>query len=305
VTLFDVGENAIVVQESGSQVCLLEKNDGSLRWTNGLANRLTKFTGAQIVGERVLMTTSGESVGLDIASGNILTRQPFQRVVNTPPAIFGGVAVYGTASGEVAAYMLANGVKLWGFLSGGAIDRGAVDVDGVAGIVSQAGDVLFLDPQSGVLYGRQSMFRGIQNSPVAGAGAMYVASLDQSIYAFEPTGSVRWRFRTEHSLTAQPTFHDGALYCEVPTMGLVCLDASSGQQRWASAEARGTVVAQRNGMLVVFAGRETMLVDPVDGTIVAREAIPNVQRLVAEEFVDGALYAVSSGGSVSRLIARR
>ena len=201
--------------------------------------------------------------------------------------------------------MLGNGVKLWGFQSGGAIDRGAVDVDGVAGIVSQAGDVLFLDPRSGVLYGRQSMFRGIENSPVAGGGAMYVASLDQSIYAFEPTGRVRWRFRTEHSLTAQPTFHDGALYCEIPTMGLVCLDAASGQQRWASGQAEGTVVAQRNGMLVVFAGRETMLVDPADGTIVAREAIPGVQRLVAEDFVDGALYAVSSGGSVSRLIARR
>lgn len=305
VRQFDVGSDAIVVQESGSQVSLMEKGDGSLRWTNGLATRLTRFTGADILGDRVLMSSEAEVIGLDIENGNVVTRQSFQRVVNTPPAIFGGIAVYGTASGEVVGHVLSNGVKMWGFQTNGAIDRGAVDVNGVAGVVSQGGDVVFLDPQSGVLYGRVSMYKGVASNPVAGSGAMYVAGLDQSLYAFEPNGRQRWRFRTEHALTAQPTFHNGAVYCEIPGMGLVSIDAAGGSRRWASSEARGTVVAERNGMLVVFNGRETLLVDPNDGAIVSRQATPNVQRLVAEEFVDGALYAVSSTGSVARLIPRR
>lgn len=305
VIQFEVAPDVLVIQENGSRVTLLEKSDGSMRWTNELANRLTKYVGADVVGDRVLVSSDSELTGLDIATGNVVLRQRFQRVVNTPPAIFGGIAVYGSASGEVMGHLLSAGAKLWGFQTPGAIEHGAVNVNGIAGIVSQSGDVLFMDPQSGVLYGRQRMFKGIENEPVAGDGAMFVAGLDQSIYAFEPSGRVRWRYRTEFALTSQPTFHDGAVYCEIPTMGLVSLDAGSGARRWASPDAHGTVVAQRNGMLVVFGGRQVMLVDPVDGTIVASEAIPDVAMLVPEEFSDGAIYAVSGSGTVSRLIPRR
>lgn len=305
VTQFEIGSDVLLVQESGSRVTLLEKSDGSLRWTNQLSSRLTKYVGADIIRDMVFVSSDSELTGLEMGTGNVVLRQPFQRVVNTPPMISGAVAVYGTASGEVMGHMMTNGVKLWGFQTPGAITRGAVDVNGIAGVVSQSGDVLFLDPQSGVLYGRQRMFRGSESAPISGDGAMYVASLDQSLWAFEPSGRVRWRLRTEHALTAQPTFHAGAVYCEVPTMGLVAVDAGTGAKRWASPDARGVVVADRNGMLVVHGGGTMMLVDPADGQVVARESIPGVTMVVAEEFVDGALYAVSSGGAVSRMVPRR
>lgn len=305
ITQFVVSPSGLVAQETGSRVTLMEPGDGSMRWTNQLSNRLTKYVGAQVVGDRVLVASDTEYTGLDAATGAVVSRQPFARVVNTPGLILGGAAVFGSASGEIMGHLLSNGVKLWGFQTAGAITHGAVSVNGVAGIVSQSGDVLFLDPQTGVLYGRARMFKGVETDPVAGDGAMYIAGLDQSLWAFEPSGRVRWRFRTEFALRSQPTFHAGAVYCEIPTMGLVALDAATGTKRWNNPEVRGVVVAQRQGMLVVFAGRETMLVDPVDGTIVAREAIAGVARLVPEQFEDGALYAVSSTGTVLRLVPRR
>jgi outer membrane protein assembly factor BamB len=305
VTSFQIGPDVLVVQENGTRVSVLEAQDGAIRWTNELANRLTRFTDARVQGDLVLATSETELIGLNLGTGHVTLRQRFPRVVNTPPMISGNVAVYGTASGEIVGHLLSNGVKLWGFQTPGSIEHGAVEVAGLAGVVSQSGDVVFLDPQSGTLYGRHSMFRGIESQPAAGDGAMYVASLDQSLYAFEPGGTVRWRYRTEHALEAQPTFHNGAVYLEVPRTGLVAIDARTGRQRWAAGEVRGTVVAERNGMLVVFSRGTVTLVDPADGTIVGRESIGAVDRLVADGFTDGALYAVSNSGTIARFIPRR
>lgn len=305
VTQFALGDDVLAVQESGSRVSLLEKRDGSMRWTNELSSRLTRFVGLGLMRDRVLASSQSELMWLDTATGNVVVRQPFSKVVSTPPMISGGIAVYGTSAGEIVGHVLSNGVKLWGFQTSGVIDQPPVDVNGVAGVVAQSGDVYFVDPQSGMLYGGGRMFAGTRSAPTAGDGAMYIAGLDQSLWAFEPSGAVRWRFRTESPLTARPTHHNGAVYCEVPGLGLVSVDARTGRQRWASSEARGTVVAQRSGMLVVFAGSQSMLVDPTDGTIVARESIPDVAMLIAEGFVDGPIYAVSASGSISRFIPRR
>jgi outer membrane protein assembly factor BamB len=305
VTSFQIGPDVLVVQENGSRVSVLEASDGAIRWTNELANRLTRFTDARVRDGLVLASSETELIGLDLGSGQVTLRQRFPRVVNTPPLISGSVAVYGTASGEIVGHLLSNGVKLWGFQTPGSIEHGAVEVNGLAGVVSQSGDVVFLDPQSGTLYGRHRMFRGTESDPVAGDGAMFVASLDQSLWAFEPGGTVRWRYRTEHSLENQPTFHDGAVYLDVPRAGLVAIDARSGDQRWAASDVRGTVVAVRSGMLVVFHRGSVTLVDPADGAVVGRETVGDVDRLVPDGFVDGALYAVSDSGTVARFIPRR
>lgn len=305
VTDVEVASEYVVVQDSSSAVTVLEKGDGSLRWSNQLATRLTKFVGVHGTESTVWAMSQGELIGMDVGSGAITTRQTFARVVNTAPLVSGGVAVFGTPTGEVLAHLTSNGVKLWGFQTPGAITAPPVDVDGVAAVVSQSGDVVFLDPQSGTLYGRGRMFDGIASRPVSGDGAVYVAGLDQSLWAFEASGAVRWRYRTEHALRSQPVYHAGSVYCPIPGQGLVCLDARSGRTRWSSAEAGGTVVAERNGMLVVHHGGEVLLIDARDGGIVERESIPDVAMIVAEGFTDGALYAVSRGGSVSRFIARR
>lgn len=305
VTSVALGSDVVVVQESGSRVTVLESSNGSIRWTNELATRLTRFPSLDVLGDRVLASSESELLGLDVATGAVVTRQRFPRVVNTPSLIAGGVALYGTSSGEVLAHVLSSGVKLWGFQLPGAVEHGAVSVNGLAGVVSQSGDAVFLDPQSGTLYGRHRMFKGTRSAPASGDGAMYVASLDQSLWAFEPGDVVRWRFRTEHALENQPVFHDGAVYLDVPRMGLVAIDARTGARRWAAEGVAGTVVAQRNGMLVVFAPGGVTLVDPMDGTVVGREAIADVVRIVPDGFVDGALYAVSASGTVSRFLPRR
>lgn len=305
VTNFAIGNDCLVVQESGSRVSLLEKSNGAIRWTNQLASRLTRFTSVDVRGNSVWASSESELIGLDIESGDVVARQRFARVVNTPPLFSGGVAVYGTASGEVIGHLTTANVKLWGFQSPGAITTPAVDVNGIAAIVSQSGDVMFLDPQTGTLYAGARMFRGVESAPASGDGAAYVASLDQSIYAFEPSGGVRWRYRTEYALRGKPVFHAGVVYCEVPQQGMVALDARTGGRRWNNPEVRGTVVAQRNGMLVVFNGREALLVDPGDGGIVERQSLSNVARVVAEQFTDGAIYTVSSSGAVARLVPGR
>ena len=297
VTQFALGDDVLAVQESGSRVSLLEKRDGSMRWTNELSSRLTRFVGLGLMRDRVLASSQSELMWLDTATGNVVVRQPFSKVVSTPPMISGGIAVYGTSAGEIVGHVLSNGVKLWGFQTSGVIDQPPVDVNGVAGVVAQSGDVYFVDPQSGMLYGGGRMFAGTRSAPTAGDGAMYIAGLDQSLWAFEPSGAVRWRFRTESPLTARPTHHN-ARYCEgpagwrastdrTPAMGVVGGPRHRGAQprHWSSSRDRSRCWSIR---------------------LTARSPGSRSRTwLLIAEGLDGPIYAVSASGSISRFIPRR
>ncbi|MCC5787193.1 MAG: PQQ-binding-like beta-propeller repeat protein [Phycisphaerales bacterium] len=301
----------LFVRASDSTVSALDTDTGRMRWASTLSTSLTRFAGmapATLPDGRdtVLVASEAEIYFVDPNTGNILDIQRLERVVSTGPLVFGSTAVFGTLSGEMLAHNFRFGAKFWGHQLPGSIEYGPTRVgdDIVAGVSAQGG-IAFLDPATGRLYGQAKIFQGVSTEPVSDNGLLFIASLDQAIYAFNPVGGSRvWRVPTPHPLRVQPTAHDGVLYVETREDGIIAFDQQTGQRLWANAEARGTVVGMRNNKLLSFDGSHIHVLYPRTGAVERSIRAEGVGRVFTDEFVDGNLYLVGSRGGVARFVPR-
>jgi len=301
-------DDMVVVQEAGSFVTVMEPNTGARRCADQLANPLSKFVGMVRDGDRILCCSEGEVFVLDTQTCNLLGRQRIEKIVATEPVRYGNLLIFGTGVGEVLAHMSnssVNGIKAWGFLTEGAFVRKPALIGDAIGAVSQAGQVVFLDAQSGSLLGQNRIYGGLDTNPVDNESLMFVASVDQSIYAFSPVGATLvWRYRTAAPLRTQPTVNGDRLYCAIPGRGLTAFEANTGEVLWECKDFGGTVVGINKDRLVVWDGTEAALVDPARGDVLERAKLPGVSILKPDKFVDGNLYAVSRSGVVAKFQPR-
>lgn len=299
-------DDMVLVQESSSAVALLEANTGAKRWAVDLANPITKFTGISRDPQdsaRILVSSESELFGLAAQSGNLVIREKYEKVVNTAPVTIGHLAIYGCSTGEVQAHVVGRGVKAWGFDLQGSIDADPVRMGESVGAVSQAGEVVFLTDKGAVL-GRNKIFQGLATNPVANDTTMYVAGLDQSVWAFDFTGALAWRYRTSVPLKDQPTLHADTLYVNVPGQGLTALNAADGHVRWISKSAAGTVIAVRNKQLIAWDGTSAYTIDPDRGDVYDKVELQNIQFIKLDAFDNGNAYAVDGRGVVSKFVPR-
>jgi outer membrane protein assembly factor BamB len=309
INFIEPGQDIVVTLEGGSQLSILEATTGRRRATDQLANPLTRFVGLIRDGERIYAVSEAENFTVDIQTGLLRDRKRFEKIVSTEPVKFGNILICGSPSGEVMAHAATgsiSGVKTWGFAMGGAVARKPALVGSAVGAVSQNGVVVFLDAETGGLLGRNTIYGGVEVDPVSDANSMYVASTDQSVYAFSPIGgAMLWRYRTSAPLRTQPTAHDGKLYCSVAGQGLVAFDGGTGAVLWQCRDfSNGVVVAMNRGRLVVFNGAEAALIDPARGDVLERVRLNGVSMLKPDVFVDGNLYAASKSGVVAKFLKR-
>ncbi len=308
IIYFEPYDDCVVVQEAGSRVTVLETSTGQYRGSNQLSGRLTKFVGMTRAGNRLYVCSEADVYILDIATAGLVGRQTFEHIVATRPMLLGDRLIFGTGGGQVMSHLLSSasgGIKEWGFLVTGAIEHDPVYIGGALGAVSQGGDVVFLDASSGGLLGRNRIYDGLATNPVADEQTMYVAGLDQSLYAFNPLGgSILWRHRTGTPLREQPVLHDGRLYCSIPGAGFTALDPRTGDVVWTAPGVNGAVIGVRHGRLLVWNGTEAALLDPATGDVFDRVKLPGVRILRLDRFENGNLYAVSNSGVVAKFIAR-
>lgn len=306
IDLFAPGPTGILALESGSSLTLIDPATGAIRWSTELSNRLTKFVGVGALEASYFAASESEVFFLAPNTGGLVNRQRIEKVVNTAPAVIGDLAVFGTTSGEIMAHSTTHALRAWGFASPGAVEQPPVLIGSAVGAVTQAGHVVFLDAGTGALLGRNLIFGGVSTEPVAGDGLMFVASLDQSLYAFAPNGGAIWRLRTSAPLRSQPAFLDGVLYITLPDRGLSAINPADGKILWSTEDAPGVVVAQRKGTLVVWESQSQTLrtVEKTTGDVLEQAELPGVVRLVAERPTDAPLFAISRWGVIAKLSPR-
>ncbi len=308
INFLRVTPDAIGVLERGSTLSILEPSTGGQRCAIQLANPLTRFTGLSRVGPRFIATSEADVFAVDPTNCNLTSRQKFSKIITTNPLIINTLMIVGTNDGELYAQLDApgvGGVKMWGFAVEGAVDHDAVLVGDAVGAVSHSGVVFFVTPDKGGLIGRTKIFGGAGANPVSNGRYMFVASLDQSLYAFAPQGARQvWRYRTSAPLTVQPTVVNDRLYCAVPDLGLACFDANTGKVLWNIKGFAGTIVASNKNGLVGFDGKEALLIGPARGDVIERVPLPGVSSLQPDAFENGNLYAISSSGVVAKFIPR-
>lgn len=301
VTQFENLGDGLVVQDSGSVVTALSPTSGEIKWATPVGSPLTRFVGISREGNRYIVCSESEAFFMASDSGTLLARQRFDRVVNTRPVNNGALLVFGTSGGDVLGHLM-SGFKAWAYAIGGSFEADPISIGGeYVGLVSQNGRVIIISPITGSAASQYRTFGGLACNPAASDSRLFVASLDQSIYAFDVFGTQpAWRKRTDSALRTTPTYHDGKLYVEVPSSGLLCLDAKTGRDLWAAKGVSGTVIASSRGKLLVWNGSEAVTLDPSNGDVVERAALPGLVALKPDRFTDGNLYAVTPSGAVHK-----
>lgn len=305
----DVYPDIIVAQETGSGVSVLEAANGSQRWSSTLTSPLTKFVGNvryadPAAGDVLLASSESEVFWLAVATGTLVNRQPLDKVVNTRPLIVGDTAVYGTPSGEIFAHWLARGLKTWGFGTPAAVEQDILPIaPGIVCAINQAGQVILLGERGG-LQSRAEIFGAPGAPPAVGNGMIFIASVDQSLYAYSANGTQAWRLRTNAPLRDRPVFHDGVLYCTIPERGLSAFDAATGRELWSNKTIGGHVHGMRRGRLLVHDGQTVATLDLKNGATVESIQVQGLSELMSDTFVDGPLYAASTSGVIAKFLPR-
>ncbi|MEM7622915.1 MAG: PQQ-binding-like beta-propeller repeat protein [Planctomycetota bacterium] len=318
VSIVEPIDEGVAVIDSQSRLSVLDAESGRVRWATNVATPLTAFVDLKQVGDSLIAFGRPELFIFDATGGDVLQRHDLKRSLNSPPAIYEGVAVFGSPGKSVLAHGFADtsgalrdrpfdrGVSVWKYdLSSSVEARPALMNGSTIGMVSTTGDVFFVDARTGSAVSRTSISGGVDSDPVTDGRTLFVASLDQSVYALRP-GAPRpeWRYRTAIPLTGQPALHEGTLYVDIPAEGLVAFDARTGAKLWTSPEARGDVIAIRRGELVVQGRSGLQLVDARRGDVLASIPTEGIDRLVPVSFVDDAMYAMQADGTIARFDPR-
>jgi outer membrane protein assembly factor BamB len=307
---FQPYEDLVAVLEQGSTLSILENNTGGRRCAVQLSNPITKFVGITRADNRLIVCSDADVFYLDTQTCNMVDRQEIEKIVTTEPVRVGNVLIFGTNVGELLAHLSvagAGGVKSWGFATTAAIEANPVLIGQTVGAVNQAGEIIFVDALTGALVGRNKVYGGMATNPVADEGAMYIASLDQSVYGFAPSGSLLWRYRTGAPLRTQPTLHAGRLYVGIPGEGLVAFDAPSGRVIWKAKDLQGfTVVGSNKGYLVAFdtQTQAAVTLDPERGDVIERIKVPGATMVKTDKFENGNLYIASKSGLIGKFLPR-
>ncbi len=293
----------VVFQETGGTVSGIDDRVGETIWSNKPAGDLTKFTGMDRRDNFVFVSSESELFTLDATTGELVGRQNYEKLVATDFVLLGDQIVTGTAGGEVMGHYLPAGIRIWGHDMPGTFDEDLALIGGIVGGVTTTGRVICVDPVTKSQTGLNSIFEGPGAALASNDELMFVASLDQSLYAFKGSDArVAWRHLTPSPITEAPVYHEGVLYCSLSDTGLTAFDAQSGKVLWVSEGQFGEVIGLRNGRLMVFDGKSLVAVEPQRGVVLDKIDLSNVYDITTSPFVDGPIYLTSREGVVAKFV---
>lgn len=303
-----VSDDLIVALDKSNMVSVIEAGSGRRRGVEHVASPLIEHHGLVRLGNTVWVCGESEALGVDLTSVLMTGRQPYEHIVGTPPLSLSGFLVFGASTGEVRTHSLLDGVARWSNAVQGSVEYAPIAVEQggtvtAIGVVSDSGEALFIDPYDGRAISRSKMFDAAGATPESGSGLLFVASRDQSLYAFAP-GQQRpyWRVRCDAPLSHKPVHMDGVVYCDLPGLGFSAIDARSGSVQRSNREVGGEVVGARGGNLLVWDGRTLSLVDKARLDVVEKAELPGVAHVISP--AEDRLYLVGDKGLVVRLRQR-
>lgn len=213
----------------------------------------------------------------------------YRRKITAQPIVVPGQVVTMDSDGQVAAFELDSGRRLWRTDTQGEKDRstnvggGVSFADGVIYASTGRAELLALDAGSGTIRWRKPLGSPARSAPTIANGRLFVLTLDDRVQAFTAgTGEREWGYQAASAATtllgqAAPAVSEGLVVCGFGSGDLVALRAESGALAWSDS-------------LASSRGR-TSLVD-----LSAIRALPVVDQ--------GRVYAIGAGGLLVELDLR-
>ena len=288
---------------SGSTLSVLEANTGKVRWSRQIDRPTTRFVDPVLRDGILYSASDTELWEVDIKNGNTLDRDSLGTLVNTPPLLMDNLAIFGTLSGELFAFQMTNDFKLWSYKFDGPIHQPAIDLgEGMIAAISEKGEIRTLDATNAHTGMTTRIAGGSDTNLLTDYFGLYIASLDQSLYAFDIVDGYRfWRVRSSAPVTVQHTLHEGIVYASTRDQGLMAIDAATGDIVWNNPEIGGWVLTVvDDSELIVYSGFEMLAIDKERGDILARTPLSGVSGIRTDSQVDGNIYVITREGGVSK-----
>lgn len=306
IAFADAYEDLVVVQDTGAMVSVIEAPTGRLRWNIQVAETNTRFLGNTRHRDSLFVTNETELFEFDMRTGNTLARHGVHDIATTRPVFFDHRAVFATAAGRLVCLDTRRDLRLWEYQFQGQINTTPLKIDDerVAGI-STLGDLRTLTVEDARTVSSARIAGGPDDWLVTDGEILFIASTDQSVYAFDIADGRRlWRLRTSAPVTVEPVLVGDALIVTTADTGLAAIDSVSGEIRWSNPKIGGWVVATNGGDLMVWTGLELLRVDADRGDLIARARFEGLSGLRADTLENGDIYAVSADGAVARFSPR-
>lgn len=293
---------------SGSTLSVLESSTGKVRWSRQIDRPTTRFVEPVRRDETLFAASDTDLWEINLKNGNTMDRDSLGSLVNTSPLLVDNLAIFGTLSGELFAFQMENDFKLWSYKFDGPIHQPAIQVsDEMIAAISENGEIRTLDATNAHTGMSTRIAGGSDASLLTDYFGIYIASLDQSLYAFDVTDGFRfWRVRSSAPVTVQHTLHEGMLYASTRDQGLMAIDSASGDIIWNNPEIGGWVVTiVDDAELIVYSGFEMLAIDKERGDIIARTPINNISGVRTDSQTNGNIYVITPEGGVAKFGPRQ
>lgn len=312
--LLTVQHDSVFALDENNYLTRIDREDGTRVWRIPISYPLAEIQGVTYLPDynRVLVISGGDLFVLNAPDGSQIGRQHLEKIANTEALSFGDQIIYGSRNGQLIwhshaiafqsnGYHIANSIKLT------PLNQGQLIV-----VTGNGGELVVIDASSASKYWSKKLLDGVVAQPVIGNGAVYVAGLDQHIWAFDlGSGRNLWRYLTESPLTDSPVVIGDLVFQQVPEEGLICFEAlprskPGGEIVWSDPNVAGNVVTTRRENLIIWnqQNQQMDVLTSLRGGHVSTINLPFVDKLMATSTVEGDLYAYHRDGRVVRLVPR-
>ena len=296
--------DVLATVDTSRMLSLVQADDGKVRWSTKLGTRAQRITAPRRGDGWVTVSAESTAFVYQLTSGDLLRKIELAHVAATTPAIDGPFAVYGSPTGVVFAQDLARGIVAWEYKLTGGIVTDVIRAENTIIACDANGSVAAFNPTRGNLLWRRVAppWRRVSATPVGNESFVYVASEDQALYGFERTTGRFWKYLTESALTTSPVIIADRVFQDVPSEGIVCLDAYTGDVIWRSGKTHGRVVMMtKNELVLVAQPNRLVLLDSETGEAKGVIDLPKADRVIADATLAGNLYLANDKGQLLKL----
>lgn len=306
--------DSVFVLDGRNFLARLRRSDGVQIWRIPVGDAIDEIQGINYMPaiRRIYITSGGVMLVLESDTGSQIAKQKLGEIANTTSAIYGSYFIYGARNGQLVWHTYSVGHEWRAYQVSPSIQLDPQIYDSVVVTVGNNNRVMVLDAGTTSQLWSKYLLNEITARPAVGLGNVYIAGLDQHLWALDiDTGYQTWRYLSRSPLTDSPVIVGERVYQQIPADGLVCfearpIDAPEGVILWTADSVKGNVIARIDSNLLVWDDdrREMDVIDIAYGSVAKHLSMPNVQYLLGSLGGKGDVIMASEDGRVMRLVPR-
>ena len=217
-------------------------------------------------------------------------------MVESSPAVAGGMVYVGSYDGKVYALDGSTGALVWNYTTGNVVYSSPAVAGGMV-YVGSGYNVYALDASTGSFKWSNTTGGYVLSSPAVADGKVFVGSWDDKVYGLNAsTGTYVWTYTTGSVVQSSPAVADGKVFVGSWDHNVYALDASTGSFKWSytTGVAVESSPAFADGMLFVGSGDHNVYAFGVHDVAVTN--VTSAKTVVGKGFTANITVTVANHG---------